>query len=357
MAQLIQALPDGPLDIIGDVHGEADALHRLLKRLGCDVATATVQRPLVFVGDLIDRGPDSPAVVETVMKLVEAGVAQCVLGNHELNVLFGSKKEGNGWLRADGTDHYQYKDGDAVVTETFESAFATPEQAQRFKSFFASLPVVLQRADLRVVHACWYAPAIEKLPVSGDVAELSKQWAREIHADHETRGLWAAEKAERNEFADLKRLDVEPTRDLPSHAVAAEERQSNHPIKVLTSGREERVPFESKFFVGGKWRFVRRYDWWEHYDEAPAVVVGHYWRRRQDAWVEGKPDPWNTACFSDWTGPNKNVFCVDYSAGRRFLERSRGKSQDFDGGLAALRWPEKTLVFDDQAGEIPTTGG
>ena len=354
MAKLIQTLPDGPLDIIGDVHGEADALRSLLARLGCDPVRKTAERPLVFVGDLVDRGPDSVAVVALVKGLVEAGLAQCVLGNHELNILFGSRKEGNGWIRADTSDHYQFKDGDVIRQEPFDSVPATPTQAEDIIAFFKTLPLVLQRDDLRVVHACWHPDGIARLPEDGEVAELGREWALEIHRDHEARGLWAAEKAEREAFANLTRLDVRPTRDLPAHAAAAEERQSLHPIKVVTSGREARVPFENIFFVGGKWRFVKRFDWWAHYDEEPAVVVGHYWRRRDGAWVEGKPDPWATDHYAGWSGPRKNVFCVDYSVGRRFLERARGSTGPFEGGLAALRWPERTLVFDDREGEFPT---
>ena len=354
MAKLIQTLPDGPLDIIGDVHGEADALRSLLARLGCDPVRKTAERPLVFVGDLVDRGPDSVAVVALVKGLVEAGLAQCVLGNHELNILFGSRKEGNGWIRADTSDHYQFKDGDVIRQEPFDSVPATPTQAEDIIAFFKTLPLVLQRDDLRVVHACWHPDGIARLPEDGEVAELGREWALEIHRDHEARGLWAAEKAEREAFANLTRLDVRPTRDLPAHAAAAEERQSLHPIKVVTSGREARVPFENIFFVGGKWRFVKRFDWWAHYDEEPAVVVGHYWRRRDGAWVEGKPDPWATDHYADWCGPRKYVFCVDYSVGRRFLERARGSTGPFEGGLAALRWPERTLVFDDREGEFPT---
>lgn len=354
MASLVQSLPDGPIDIIGDVHGEARALHALLARLGCDPERGTAQRPIAFVGDLVDRGPNSPAVVETVMRLVDAGIAQCVLGNHELNILLGSRKEGNGWLRGDTSDHHQFIEDGEVRQQAFVSHPATPSEAERYKAFFATLPLVLERPDLRVVHACWHAPAIARLPPEADVAELTRTWGIEIHRDHEERGLWAQEKREREEFADLKRLDVAPTRDLDAHALAASERQSNHPIKVLTSGREVRVPFGEIFFVGGKWRFVRRYDWWHHYDEEPAVVVGHYWRRREGAWVEGKTDAWATERFSDWAGPRRNVFCVDYSVGRRFAERDRGTTEGFFGGLAALRWPEKTLVFDDIEGEIPT---
>ncbi len=356
MARLFQTLPDGPIDIIGDVHGEAEALRNLLTRLGCDWKRGRSQRPIVFVGDLIDRGPDSPGVVDMVMKLVEDGIAQCVLGNHELNVLFGSRKEGNGWIRADTSDHFQYEENGQVCQQYFDSVPATPSQAQQYKAFFASLPLVLERHDLRVVHACWHSNAVGRLPHEGDVAQLGKAWAMELHQEHEASGLWEAELAERTEFADLKRMDVPPTRDLPNHAQAAEERQSQHPIKVLTSGREVRIPFSDIFFVGGKWRFVKRFNWWEHYDEEPAVVVGHYWRRRENAEIQGKPDGWFTEKFTDWCGPRKNVFCVDYSVGRRFIERARGKSSGFGGGLAALRWPDRVLVFDDREGFFPTTG-
>ena len=355
MGMLIQTLPDGPLDIVGDVHGEYEALVRLLKRLGGDPERGRVERPLVFVGDLVDRGPDSPAVVALVERLVRAGLAQCVLGNHELNILLQSKKEGNGWIRGDATDHFQYALGSEVRTERFSCAQASAEEAERFVAFFKTLPLVLARADLRVVHACWSAEAVARLPEVGDVAEIAREWAIAIHHDHEERGLWARERAEREEFANLTRLDVPPTRLLPAHAVAAQERQSLHPIKVLTSGQEAAVPFEKIFFVGGKWRFVRRFDWWNHYDDEPAVVVGHYWRRRDGAWIEGKPDPWSTPLPTDWAGPRRNVFCVDYSVGRRFLERARGRSSQFEGGLAALRWPERTLVFDDREEVLRTT--
>jgi hypothetical protein len=123
----------------------------------------------------------------------------------------------------------------------------------------------------------------------------------------------------------------------------------------MTSGLEVPVPFEEVFFTGGKWRFVRRFDWWNHYDEAPAVVVGHYWRRRDGARVEGKPDTWQTPGAADWTGPRGNVFCIDYSVGRRFVERHAGRTAGFDGALCAMRWPERVLVFDDRDDPVPTT--
>jgi hypothetical protein len=55
-------------------------------------------RRLVFVGDLTDRGSDSPAVLQFVRTLMDRGLAQCLLGNHELNLLRQETKAGNGWF-------------------------------------------------------------------------------------------------------------------------------------------------------------------------------------------------------------------------------------------------------------------
>ena len=96
---LVQALPEGPIDIIGDIHGESEALLALIHLLGySDNGRHPQGRKLVFTGDLVDRGPDSPAVMDKVIALVEAGVAYCVLGNHELNILRGVRKGGNDWI-------------------------------------------------------------------------------------------------------------------------------------------------------------------------------------------------------------------------------------------------------------------
>ena len=91
----------GPFDIIGDVHGCYDELVELLSMLGhavvrkpdapegeCDLpADAPSPRKLVFLGDLVDRGPKTPAVLRLVMKLVAQGRALCVPGNHDMKLL------------------------------------------------------------------------------------------------------------------------------------------------------------------------------------------------------------------------------------------------------------------------------
>ncbi|MFD8544235.1 polynucleotide kinase-phosphatase [Streptomyces sp. NPDC059649] len=83
----------GPFDIIGDIHGCRSELETLLGRLGYALvrdglgravdAAHPEGRTAVFVGDLVDRGPDSPGVLRLVMGMVAAGHALCVPGNHE----------------------------------------------------------------------------------------------------------------------------------------------------------------------------------------------------------------------------------------------------------------------------------
>ncbi|CAL9612377.1 Bis(5'-nucleosyl)-tetraphosphatase, symmetrical [Streptomyces sp. enrichment culture] len=73
----------GPFDIIGDVHGCAAELEALLGKLGYVDGVHPEGRTAVFVGDLVDRGPDSPGVLRRVMAMVKSGNALCVPGNHE----------------------------------------------------------------------------------------------------------------------------------------------------------------------------------------------------------------------------------------------------------------------------------
>ncbi|GHH84766.1 polynucleotide kinase-phosphatase [Streptomyces sulfonofaciens] len=73
----------GPFDIIGDVHGCSSELEALLARLGYVDGRHPHGRTAVFLGDLVDRGPDSPGVLRRVMSMVAAGTALCVPGNHE----------------------------------------------------------------------------------------------------------------------------------------------------------------------------------------------------------------------------------------------------------------------------------
>jgi polynucleotide kinase-phosphatase len=89
----------GPFDIIGDIHGCFVELHELLEKLGYTIeevepdptnfgfaVTTPEGRKAVFVGDLVDRGPNSPGVLRLVMSMVNSGAAMCVPGNHEFKL-------------------------------------------------------------------------------------------------------------------------------------------------------------------------------------------------------------------------------------------------------------------------------
>ena len=81
----------GPFDIIGDVHGCFDELNALLLKLGCtfedNQVTPPDDRKIIFVGDLVDRGPKIPQVLRLVMKMVEQRTAFCVPGNHDIKLM------------------------------------------------------------------------------------------------------------------------------------------------------------------------------------------------------------------------------------------------------------------------------
>lgn len=81
---------NGPFDIIGDVHGCHDELLDLMGRLGWVIppfGQGVIHHPqgrmMVFVGDLVDRGPDVPGVLRLVMRAVREGAALAVPGNHD----------------------------------------------------------------------------------------------------------------------------------------------------------------------------------------------------------------------------------------------------------------------------------
>ncbi|GIF24808.1 polynucleotide kinase-phosphatase [Actinoplanes tereljensis] len=136
----------GPFDIIGDVHGCHAELVALLGKLGYDVTRPDVAHPegrtAVFVGDLVDRGPDSPGVLRLVMAMVAAGTAICVPGNHEQKL-----------ARKLGGRQVQLTHG---LPETLEQLAAEPpEFVAEVKTFIEGLVshYVLDGGKLVVAHA------------------------------------------------------------------------------------------------------------------------------------------------------------------------------------------------------------
>ena len=341
---LIQTLPAGPLDIVGDIHGEFDALRQLMAHLGYDAEGRHPDgRTLVFVGDFCDRGPNSPAVLELAQKLVQTCRAVAVLGNHEINLLREDAKDGSGWFF------------DARVERDHEkfAPFQRPtlQQRQEIVAFLSALPIALERPDLRVVHAAWQEAQIEALRhlPRGSVRNEYDQWEQVAQQQARESALQERMEQELEQWTHgLENSQRQPP-FLHAHAEFEANKQMLNPIKVLTSGVEQGGT--APFFSGGKWRFAERMPWWDAYTDPTPVVVGHYWRRvnKIDRGAVGKGDVdlfENTHPFA-WHGQRGNVFCVDFSAGGRWLERKSGVTVGHDFKLAALRWPERVLQFDD----------
>ena len=341
---LVQSLPQGALDIVGDIHGEHDALCALLRHLGYDAGGRHPEgRTLVFVGDLCDRGPDSPAVIEHVQRLMDAGRACAVIGNHEINLLREEAKDGSGWAFARRAER------DTPKYAPFTTA--STAQLRRYQAFAAQLPVALERADLRIVHAAWQDGAIAAVrPLAADT--LTQQY--------DTWDAQATQLAQRSDLGERMRAemaawggDLELRENVPPLLAAHAENEANkqmlNPLKVLTSGVEQ--PTDTPFYAGGKWRFVERVGWWNHYDHSTPVVVGHYWRRRHamNRASVGKEDEDLFAHIAPtaWHGRRGNVFCVDYSVGGSWRARLDSEPPHAHFKLAALRWPERVLQFHD----------
>ena len=136
----------GPFDIIGDVHGCLGELHALFEALGYLMADdGTWRSPSgrlpVFVGDLVDRGPDSSGVLRLVMRLVRHRVALAVPGNHDLQLLR--------WL--DGVPTPVLHGLDTTIAEFEDLPRAWRDDVRRFLHALPS-HVVLDDGNLVVAH-------------------------------------------------------------------------------------------------------------------------------------------------------------------------------------------------------------
>jgi serine/threonine protein phosphatase 1 len=160
-------LPAGVrLYAVGDIHGRLDLLENLLNLIEGDREVSAGEQPvLVFLGDYVDRGPDSKGVVEKLLTGLPQGFTSLFLkGNHEELLL--------SFLRDPGTGmHWLHNGGDAtllsygVKLEVVEAAFfrggpALAELAERFRSllpephlkFYESLKLYYRSGDYFFVH-------------------------------------------------------------------------------------------------------------------------------------------------------------------------------------------------------------
>jgi serine/threonine protein phosphatase 1 len=147
---------------IGDIHGQLEMLKAAHARIARDrEATGDAAAPVVHLGDLIDRGPDSRGVIDFLMEGLTAGAPWIVLrGNHDqllLDIVAGKEENAAAWLepRIGGTETLASY---GVRTGTFRSRRAILEDARAaipdaHRRFLAGLPLLHATTDLLFVHA------------------------------------------------------------------------------------------------------------------------------------------------------------------------------------------------------------
>ena len=143
-------------DLIGDIHGCARTLERLLDRLGYRLEQGVWQHPArqaIFLGDLVDRGPAVREVLHLVRAMVEAGHAHCIMGNHEFYALGWSTPappgSGRQYVREHTPRHAR------MIEQTLAQFAGHETEWQAFLDWFYQLPLFLDAGRFRVVHACW----------------------------------------------------------------------------------------------------------------------------------------------------------------------------------------------------------
>jgi hypothetical protein len=154
-------------DLIGDIHGELDALERLLATMGYRQRGGGwrhAERQVLFLGDLIDRGKYSREVVGTVRAMVEAGQARCIMGNHEFNAIGYHTPDPN------SPDAYLRPRSEKNCIQhlaTVDSYDGHDDILEEDLAWFRTLPFWLDLDGLRVVHAAWSPEAMALIEGSG----------------------------------------------------------------------------------------------------------------------------------------------------------------------------------------------
>ncbi len=276
-------------DIIGDIHGCAHTLARLLDQMGYRKVNGVYQHPrrqAIFIGDIIDRGPRIREALHLVRDMVEHGSARIVMGNHEYNA-------------------YEWNE---------------------FLEWFYTIPLFIDDEDFRVVHACW----------DGDLIEKFKQVQGGACIDEDFLHASAAIESFAGQVMDtlLRGTDL------------------RLPEGMAITGRDGYVRefFRTKFWADDPHTYsdvvfqpdplppevasrvltdAERRQLISYPLDAPPVFVGHYW-------MEGEPAPLKP-----------NVACIDYSA----VKYGRLVAYRMDGERALSR--DKFVWVDVERPEQP----
>ena len=311
-------------DIIGDIHGYAGALRRLLAELGYEEregAWRHAERTAIFLGDFVDRGTGIPEVLRIVRSMVESGSALAVMGNHEFNAVAYRRE------RVAGSGEY-LREHSEKNREQHEATLEQLSEAELEEAllWFQTLPMWLELPGLRIVHACW------------DPHSLAV-----VREQHDRCGGFT------DEFF---------------RAACVEGAELFEAVEVLLKGKELELPDGVSFLdKGGHERRAVRVKWFEDPGRAGGTYRGHaFYFRPQD--LERIPD---AALATDavraarpygvdeppifighfWMPHDltpeplaSNVACLDYSVAR-------------DGRLCAYRWEGEAVLRREAFVSVP----
>ena len=181
------------LDVIGDIHGHAGKLKQLLCSLGYTERNGVWQhlsRRAVFIGDLIDRGPEQLETVRIVQRMTQGGYAYIVMGNHEYNAVCWATEH-----RTNPDGHLRPRTG-LVGERNFKQHQRFLEEAgndtllhAEIIDWFRTIPLWLELDGARFIHACWDTASMAHVKqrlngnavLTDDVLHLSSQKG---HADY-----------------------------------------------------------------------------------------------------------------------------------------------------------------------------
>lgn len=151
-------------DIIGDVHGCHDALVALLERMSYRCDNGVYKHPgrkVVFLGDILDRGRHIRETFLLVRRMVDAGEAWFILGNHEFNAIAYATRAPTGWERP-----YVARRTRRLIRQllqTLKQFRAWPDDWQAMIAWLRRQPLLLEFEHFRAVHACWDSEKIRRL--------------------------------------------------------------------------------------------------------------------------------------------------------------------------------------------------
>ncbi len=166
-------------DIIGDVHGYASLLKKILLELGYRKTTSGYYHPerkAIFVGDFINRGPQIRKTLRMIRLMVENGNAMAILGNHEINIIISYLKNKNSLFLQNNISELK----------TIEEFRDSPEEWDDHIKWLRSLPLFLELDGIRVVHACWSDKAIDFVKENIPPGKIKKEVFRKIDKNPES---------------------------------------------------------------------------------------------------------------------------------------------------------------------------